>query len=322
MVKASMTSDKKWVHVAVGVIENAQGDIFIALRAPDAHQGGLWEFPGGKLEAGETTAQALARELREELAIEVQHCEPLIQIRHHYSDKSVLLDVWRVSQFRGEPRGNEGQPVRWVSPAQLSDYEFPAANLPIINAIRLAACCAISAAYQSPDDFVAKAHAAANAGAGMLIVRDGELSATTHGVLLARLGQASLPLQLQLNTTLAHFTELQALCPAAGLHLNRHQLGLYQQRPLGASVLLGASCHSEAELQMAANMGVDYALLSPVLPTQSHPEVQGLGWESFTHMVRQVNFPVYALGGVAPEHLPVARAAGAQGVAALRAFWP
>src|SRR5690606_7572608 len=102
----------KLIHVAVGVIVNADGKILIAKRPQTAHQGGLWEFPGGKVDAGETIEQALVRELREELAITVKDSRPLIQIRHHYPDKSVLLDVHKITRFEGNPIGNEGQPVQ------------------------------------------------------------------------------------------------------------------------------------------------------------------------------------------------------------------
>lgn len=126
---------KKRIHVAAGVIVSKSGDILLALRPQTAHQGGLWEFPGGKVEAGEPVADALTRELQEELAITVTDCVPLIEVSHDYPDKSVLLDVWLVTKFDGEPVGNEGQTVRWVAPEQLASYEFPAANVPIVEAV-------------------------------------------------------------------------------------------------------------------------------------------------------------------------------------------
>jgi len=109
------TAVNKRVHVAVGVIVNSLGDILIARRANDAHQGGLWEFPGGKVEAGETVSQALTRELHEELGIDIDaaSCRSLIEINHDYADKTVFLDVWLVTRFRGEAVGREGQPLRW-----------------------------------------------------------------------------------------------------------------------------------------------------------------------------------------------------------------
>ena len=131
------TAANKRVHVAVGVIFNSQGQILIARRHDDAHQGGLWEFPGGKVESDESVCDALARELHEELGINIQasSCKPLIEIRHDYSDKVVLLDVWTVFEFDGEASGKEGQPLRWVDRSQLSGYDFPAANIAIIDAI-------------------------------------------------------------------------------------------------------------------------------------------------------------------------------------------
>lgn len=120
------------VHVAVGVIADPAGAILIARRPDHAHQGGRWEFPGGKVEVDETVATALQRELREELGITVQAAEPWLQVRHAYPDKTVLLDVWRVTAWRGEPHGREGQPLRWASPAELTDFPFPAADEPII----------------------------------------------------------------------------------------------------------------------------------------------------------------------------------------------
>ena len=124
------------VHVAVGVILDEDHNILITRRAPDAHQGDLWEFPGGKVEAGESLALALARELREELGISIGRTSGLLEIRHDYGDKSVLLDVHVVWEFSGEARGLEQQPLAWVAPGELADYAFPAANAPIVEAVQ------------------------------------------------------------------------------------------------------------------------------------------------------------------------------------------
>lgn len=128
----------KRVHVAVGVVCNDGGEILIARRPQHLHQGGFWEFPGGKVEAGESVVDALGRELLEELGITIEPnaCQPLIEISHDYPDKQVFLDVWWVNAFAGEPEGREGQPLQWVAWQQLSDYEFPAANVDIVSAIQ------------------------------------------------------------------------------------------------------------------------------------------------------------------------------------------
>lgn len=125
------------VHVAVGVLRNDKGQVLISLRADEAHQGGLWEFPGGKVEPGESVEQALSREFEEELGICVHSCTPFIQISHDYEDKSVLLDVWNVQSFSGVPRGREGQQIEWRAQSALCVDDFPRANARIIRALQL-----------------------------------------------------------------------------------------------------------------------------------------------------------------------------------------
>ncbi len=123
------------VHVVVGVILDSQHHILITRRADSAHQGGLWEFPGGKVEEGETLVSALSRELQEELGISIGRTSPLIEIAHDYGDKSVLLDVHIVWDHSGVARGLEQQPLEWVAAAELKGYSFPEANVPIIAAV-------------------------------------------------------------------------------------------------------------------------------------------------------------------------------------------
>ncbi|WMC11045.1 8-oxo-dGTP diphosphatase MutT [Oceanimonas pelagia] len=132
------TEVKTSVLVAVGVIENAAGEIFICRRGESQHQAFKWEFPGGKVEAGETVAQALARELEEEIGIAVTACAPFMRIDHDYGDKRVTLDIHRVTAFTGEPHGREGQPSRWVPVSELHHYDFPAANRPIVAKLQSA----------------------------------------------------------------------------------------------------------------------------------------------------------------------------------------
>jgi 8-oxo-dGTP diphosphatase len=123
----------KHIHVVAAVIKDKQDNILISKRPDHVHLGGLWEFPGGKVDAGESARQALSRELEEELAIDVQGAEPFLEVRHSYPDKSVFLDIWLVDQFAGEARGNEGQSIAWVQRAELANYDFPEGNKPIVE---------------------------------------------------------------------------------------------------------------------------------------------------------------------------------------------
>lgn len=128
------------VHVAVGVLQDASGRVLLTRRPPSAHQGNLWEFPGGKVESGESVMEALGRELAEELGVHVSAAEPLMTIAHDYGDKQVLLAIHKVTAWSGEPRGLEGQPLAWVLPHALDDYAFPAANAPIVARLQSQDC--------------------------------------------------------------------------------------------------------------------------------------------------------------------------------------
>lgn len=129
-------AEKPPLHVAVAVIFDAEGRVLVALREKHRHQGGKWEFPGGKVEAGESIREALVREIHEEVGIAIEECQPLQQLEYSYPERTVLLDVWQVERFSGEARGCEGQQIRWLFPNELDRYEFPAANLPIIRGLQ------------------------------------------------------------------------------------------------------------------------------------------------------------------------------------------
>lgn len=306
------------VRVAVGVVENARGEVLIARRPEGAHQGGLWEFPGGKVDEGETLARALARELDEELSIRVTASEPLIEIRHDYPDKSVCLQVCRVSGFDGEPRGNEGQPVRWVAPESLSDYDFPAANRPILNAIRLPRQLLITGPAESDRDWWQRLERALDAGAHWIMLRAPELAPAAYR---ERAWQALAACRRRGVRLLAHGDRERMLPEFDGLHMPGRVLWQCEQRPVSTDQWWGASCHSPEELARAVRLEVDYVTLSPVNPTASHPGASPLGWERFAQWVAAAPLPVFALGGVGPDDLPEALAAGAQGIAGIRFGW-
>jgi 8-oxo-dGTP diphosphatase len=307
------------VHVAAAVVVNNHDEVLIAKRAVDAHQGGLWEFPGGKVEEGESVEQAVARELLEETGIRVEQARPLIRVYHDYGDKAVLLDVWRVEDFSGEVHGREGQPVKWVRPEQLADYAFPEANLPIIRAACLPDRYLITPEPEQSEVFLQQLDDALTRGIKLVQFRakkldDAAWQTLAHEV-IERCHQASA--RCVLNSSLERF----AMCQADGLHLDSRQLYAYDTRPVDKSVLLSASCHNETDIRHAESLGADFIVLSPVQATASHPDAEPLGWESFHELSDMAAMPVYALGGMRPEDLDTSFAYGAQGIAAIRALW-
>ncbi len=310
----------RFVHVVAAAISNSDGEYLIALRHPDAHQGDKWEFPGGKVEEGEPIEQALSRELDEELGIRPVTTRPLIRIRHHYADKSVLLDVWRVTRFKGEPHGREGQPLVWVSPERLGDYEFPQANYPIVTALTLPECYLIT---PEPEDgaeaFLSGLERALEAGIRLVQFRAKGLCDSAYRLLAKRVVDLChrYGARVLLNADPSILGEVEA----DGLHLTRERLRSARQRPVSHDYLLSASCHDPDEIELANRLGVDFAVVSPVKPTTSHPQARPLGWEGFARLAEQAQMPVYALGGVGPDDLEAAQNAGGQGIAAIRALW-
>lgn len=307
------------VHVAVGVVLNGRGQVLIALRQEGQHQGGLWEFPGGKVEAGETCQHALVRELNEELGVRVLSSEPLIKVSHAYSDKSVILDVWTISNFTHTPFGKEGQVVRWVDILALSQYRFPRANIPIVKALLLPSLVAITGHYKEDvQDFLYRAKRSIERGAGLIQLRLSR-SIAWDDCLFAKLKILCVDhhVKLVVNSAL-NFCDYD---DSVGLHLTSRNLMSLVERPVEEGVLLGASCHNKEELQQAEQIGVDYVFLSPVKKTNSHEGAVVLGWHGFSELVQSASIPVYALGGLDKGDIEVARACGAQGVAAIGAVW-
>jgi 8-oxo-dGTP diphosphatase len=316
---ATGSSAKRHIHVAAGALLDTAGRVLVTQRPPDVHQGGLWEFPGGKLEPGEPVRTALARELRGELGVEVRAARPLIRVHHDYGDRHVLLDVFLVTDFAGTPRGLERQPLDWLAPEAMDAARFPAADRPIINALRLPERYLITDSVPVAEAaFLGRLRAALAAGVRMVQLRRHDLDDNGY----ARLAESVLPLcraagaRLVLNRAPERIRHLDA----DGLHLRAAALAQLRERP-GGCPLVGASCHDAADLRRAAALGLDYALLGPVLPTTTHPGAKVLGWDGFAALADQAGLPVFALGGMQPSDLAASFAHGAQGIAAIRGLW-
>lgn len=306
----------KLIHVAAAAIFDDNNRVLLALRDKSQHQGGLWEFPGGKVEPGEPVVAALARELNEELGIDIDQAsvKPLIQVPYHYPDKSVLLDVFSVTAFTGEPFGREGQPIEWVSRAALEQYQFPAANKPILNSLLLPKSLAITPKLSVSEysDYAAQAFAR---GAQWLMLRAKHLTDAEQAEIAVHL-QSTYPDRIIWNGDL-----LQANTAAIqGVHLNSQRLMALRDRTEFHGRWIGASCHNAGQLEQAVSLGLDYVTLSPVNHTQSHPNDIPMGWDQFKALANSVPLPVYALGGVGLESLDKAIANGAQGIAGISGF--
>ncbi|MGH6635768.1 MAG: Nudix family hydrolase [Gammaproteobacteria bacterium] len=307
------------LHVAVAVVSDEQGRVLICQRPSHKHLGGFWEFPGGKVQRGEEVTAALRRELREEIGIEGGPSRPFIQVQHRYPDRDVLLDVWRVNHWRGTVQPMEGQRIRWADPLDLDPQQFPAADIPIIKALRLPSLYLISPEPGPIAPFLAKLAHCLEAGMRLLQLRGKHLPPRD----LCRLAAQSIELcasygaRLLLNADPEYAQSLGM----DGVHLSASRLLQLSERPLSDRFLVAASCHNAVEIEHACNIGVDFVVLGPVRPTPTHAKARILGWEGFRDLVRVSQVPVFALGGLEPKHMAQAWHCGAQGIAAIRGVW-
>lgn len=309
------------IHVCAAVLRDAQGRALLARRSAGKDLAGAWEFPGGKREAGESPEQALCRELREELGIEVapECCAPLIRVPHAYPHKRILLDVYTIDRWHGEPRGHERQALAWAMPRQLPLYPMPAADLPVLAALNAPELYPISPPTVAPPRTFADAlRTLLEAGARRLQLRIPDADSTTrreYAHLAADICH-EYGAELLINADLELAAEL-----GVGVHLRAAQLAEFTARP-ALPGCVAASCHDAGELRRAQALGLDFVVLGPVLPTASHPGLPGMGWQRFAQLREAVSLPIYAIGGLGPDDIAIARAHGAQGVAGIGKLWP
>jgi 8-oxo-dGTP diphosphatase len=312
------------MHVMAGVLIDPAGRVLLAQRPPGKHLAGAWEFPGGKREPGESPQAALQRELFEELGIRVDPGRPLIRIPWRYGQRQLLLDAWLLSRWHGTPRSMEGQALRWCAPDQVDPALLAPADRPILQALRLPPHYLITPARIEPDAcdaWLAQLQHALDAGGRLL-----QLHLPRWPPQRVRdLAFALLPLAHRHGAKLLLDGDVEGallLGEGVGVQLTGAQLVAWRERPLPWGQPVGASCHDAAQLQRAGELGVDFATLSPVAGTADRVGRQPMGWATFERLAEAAALPVYALGGMQPDDLAVARQAAAQGIAGGRGFWP
>lgn len=306
------------VEVVAAVLVRPDGEILLASRPAGKAYAGHWEFPGGKVEPGETLEAALARELTEELGIGVTRACRWITRVFAYDHATVRLNFFRVFEWAGEPHPHEGQTFSWQPPERVAVTPLLPANSPIVKALTLPPLLGITHAEAlGVEAFLARLDAALADGLRLIQVRDkslpddARLRLARETVRRAHAAGA----RVLVNGSL----ELARAAGADGVHLDAAAAAKLDARPDCAWV--GASCHDAAELAQAAAIEADYALLSPVLPTLTHPGAPTLGWDAFAALAATSPIPVYGLGGLERGDLARAQSHGAHGVALLRGAW-
>jgi 8-oxo-dGTP diphosphatase len=306
------------VEVAAAVLVRPNGEFLLAQRPSRTVYAGYWEFPGGKIESGETPDQGLRRELHEELGIDVEQAYPWMMQTFTYPHATVRLHFFRVTTWRGEPHGREGQHLAWQQPGAIEVEPLLPANTPVLRALTLPHEYAVSNAVAvGAEVFFRALQQRLATGLRLVQLREPALdtpkleSLAAQALVLTRKAGA----RLLINGDV----ELARRVGADGVHLNARQLMRTSTRP--DFELVGASVHTAEELRQTEQLGLDFAVLGSVRATPTHPDAAPLGWDGFRAVVQGAHLPVYAIGGMQPGDLATAWSCGAHGVAMIRGSW-
>lgn len=306
------------VRVAAAVILGSDGRVLLAQRPPGKAYAGYWEFPGGKLEPGETPRQALDRELREELGLAVRRAAPWLVQRYRYPHAHVELHFFRVYAWEGEPTGHDGQAHAWQMPGRFDVAPLLPANTVVLRSLLLPAVYGITMAGEAAEGpFLERARTALERGLKLIQVREKGWPEQRRRAFAETLVALARPYgaKVLLNGP----AELARAWGCDGVHWTARALGAATARP--ADLLCAGSCHTRGEIEHAAALGLDFVVLGPVLSTPSHPGAATLGWDGFARIAAEAPLPIYALGGLGPHDLGAAIERGAHGIAMRRAAW-
>jgi 8-oxo-dGTP diphosphatase len=306
------------LDVAVAIIQREDGRVLLAQRPAGKPWEGYWEFPGGKIETGEDARRALARELHEELGVDTDRVYPWVTQEYAYPEKRVRLHFYRVTEWHGQPHGREGQRMSWEDPAAIDIGPLLPANDRVLRALCLPSIYAISNVKKYGEtEFLRRLGTALEKGVRLVQLREHEMPPEQLESLARRV--VELAHEHDARVLINSDDALARRTGADGVHLTGRQLLQARERP--GTEWWAASCHDATELAKAAELEADFVVLSPVLPTRSHPEEKGLGWDKFASLVNNYPVPVYALGGMKRELLETAMKHGAHGVSLLSGIW-
>ena len=306
------------INVAVGILIDSNKKILLAQRPKSRSWSGWWEFPGGKLEKNESPREALSRELKEEVDIDIVNCEKWVTRNYSYEEYNVTLYFFKVTQWNGKLIPKESQKLLWIHPCEANKDTILPPNVFILNALSLPTQYGITNISETPKEiFLIQLINQLEQGLKIIQIREKnlpleELKKTTLEII--RICK-SFSVKVILNSSIELANDLNA----NGVHLNSIELKKFTKKP--KNMIVSASCHSEDDVQIAQDKGIDFVVLSPVNKTKSHPKIVPLGWEKVLNITSKFDIPIYALGGMKKSDIDNALDSGAIGIASQRSIW-
>jgi 8-oxo-dGTP diphosphatase len=300
------------IDVAVAIVQAEDGRVLMTERTARQLSAGYWEFPGGKVDPGETPEQAAVRELAEEVGITAQAVRPWIHYAHDFRLRRLRLYFHRIERWSGTVQGREGQRFAWVDPRNPEVAPILPSIDRVLLALGLPEVYAVSDSHRhgGPEHVLKLLPPALRAGLQLIQIREPAM-APDQRVLFAR-RVASLAAPYGARVLLAGSALEAARAGLRGTHATAAELRRTTSRPTVKFWI--ASCHDQADLARAEALGADAVVLSPILPSSAHPDRPPLGWDGLARLAASARLPVYAQGGVSRASLPDARRAGAVGI--------
>ncbi len=315
---------RREIPIVVGLVRGAARKILISKRKVGALEGGLWEFPGGKIEDGEPPLQALARELEEEVGVLPSVAVPTLSYTYSHKCYDLKFFVYDVPKWSGTVNPREEQEILWASDYELENYDMPMPNKPLKIATILPRYSLVTASFVGDEEAYLRRIELCLMGGVRLIQFRPQVS---DKILLSRLAQRVSILCKKFNALVMlniamvadQFQELVQYFD--GVHFPSQELLTLTKRPVPSSILISASCHNQVEILRAQEIGLDFVYLSPVLPPISHLVSTHLGWKKSADLVRDASLPVYALGGMKPSNISTACSIGLHGISMVSGLW-
>ncbi|HCK04537.1 MAG TPA: Nudix family hydrolase [Methylophilaceae bacterium] len=306
------------IKAAVGILIDSDNRVLLAQRPEAKTWSSWWEFPGGKLEENESPRDALTRELKEEIGIDVIVSERWVTRTYSYDEHNVTLYFFKVTLWSGKPASMENQNLRWVSPLEVDKSTILPPNVFILNALSFPDCYAITNIEETSKKlFYKQLLAQLNQGLKLIQIREKNLLPIDLLEACKEILEICKPFSAKLilnsNIKLAYDLKVD------GIHLTSLELKNLIDKP--KNLIIGASCHSIEDIRNAEEKGVDFAVLSPVQKTISHPKNKPMGWAAFSKIINNSNIPVYALGGMKKINIKDAHSFGSVGIASQREIW-